>query len=248
MVTRSGGSHALAVACLDGPEVFDLTTFGGNDGGLGGSDLSLPPAAQGRCFVIDPWQGPKGDLTAGHTEVLDSGSAGRWGWDEVDIVQSIQLGARSLSPGATKAAQMSCGDRPGSCSPFGSTTPDEPDPPANPDPDGDGLAGAADNCPEVANKDQDDSDGDGKGDACDETPCPEFQVVDPGCGGCIEGFYCSSGGQGTGACEQEECPEGAGRTYTLECCCDCWDDKSLRGVFDPCRAGFLLRCEPRGSE
>ena len=38
------------------------------------------------------------------------------------------------------------------------------------DPDGDGIVGAADNCPTVANPDQGNEDGDKFGDACD--PCP----------------------------------------------------------------------------
>jgi hypothetical protein len=43
------------------------------------------------------------------------------------------------------------------------------------DPDGDGLAGECDNCPDVANTDQADGDNDGAGDACDVCPT----VVDP---------------------------------------------------------------------
>ena len=117
--------------------------------------------------------------------------------------------------------------------------------PSETDRDGDGVANEDDNCPDVSNDQQIDSDGDGLGNDCDPEPCPTYAVVDQGCGGCIEGFYCSTGGQGTGACEQVTCPEGAGRTYTLECCCDCWDDHSLMGVYDPCRAGFPLRCVPR---
>ncbi len=36
-----------------------------------------------------------------------------------------------------------------------------------PDSDGDEVADLQDNCPEVPNRDQQDSDGDGRGDACD---------------------------------------------------------------------------------
>jgi hypothetical protein len=114
------------------------------------------------------------------------------------------------------------------------------------DRDEDGIDDINDNCPITYNPDQIDSDGDGLGNVCDDTACPEYQTVTGSCGaaldGCIEGFYCS---RQTIACEQELCPEGAGRTYTLECCCDCWADKSLRNVYDPCRPGFLLRCVPR---
>jgi hypothetical protein len=116
-----------------------------------------------------------------------------------------------------------------------------PQPPIDPeDPDADGVRGSTDNCPEIGNPDQTDSDADGLGNECDDTACPEYAVVDPGCGGCIDGFYCSIE---TIACEQIECPALSGRTYTLECCCDCWDDHTYRGVYDPCRPGFLLRCE-----
>lgn len=38
------------------------------------------------------------------------------------------------------------------------------------DPDGDGVCGADDNCPDTANADQADADGDGQGDACDACP------------------------------------------------------------------------------
>jgi len=75
--------------------------------------------------------------------------------------------------------------------------------------------------------------------------CPEYPPDGKSCGasldGCIEGFYCSTE---TIACEQEECPPGSGRTYTLECCCNCWGDNGTVNVYDPCRAGFLLRCDP----
>jgi hypothetical protein len=122
----------------------------------------------------------------------------------------------------------------------------EPDAGVPDDIDEDGVLNEADNCPSVPNPDQIDSDDDGIGNACDDTACPEYEIVDPGpCGGpndgCIEGFYCS---RETIACEQIECPPNAGRTYTLECCCNCWDDQSLVNVYDPCRPGFLLRCDP----
>lgn len=114
------------------------------------------------------------------------------------------------------------------------------------DRDEDGIDDIDDNCPNTHNPDQIDSDGDSIGNLCDDTACPEYQRVTGACGGnlegCIEDFYCS---RQTIACEQEVCPEGAGRTYTLECCCDCWEDKSTRGVYDPCRPGFLLKCVPR---
>jgi len=116
-----------------------------------------------------------------------------------------------------------------------------------PDLDEDGVLDDDDNCPQVANPDQVDSDSDGIGNNCDDTACPEYEIVDPGpCGGpndgCIEGFYCS---RETIACEQIECPPNAGRTYTLECCCGCWADQTYRSVYDPCRPGFLLKCAPR---
>jgi hypothetical protein len=51
-------------------------------------------------------------------------------------------------------------------------TKDGCDPPSpDTDRDGDGVNDADDNCPDVANADQNDSDGDGAGDACD--PCPD---------------------------------------------------------------------------
>lgn len=75
--------------------------------------------------------------------------------------------------------------------------------------------------------------------------CPDYPAIGEACGGCIEGFECSTGYWGTGMCEQKVCPEGAGRTNANDCCCDCWEDKSKVGVYDPCRTGFLLSCVPR---
>lgn len=140
--------------------------------------------------------------------------------------------------------------RPSTCTPAelaGNTGPlDPPDTTGDPtaDSDGDGIPNAEDNCPNAANPYQIDTDGDGIGNDCDDTACPDFARTETSCGLCKEGFYCASGGQGTGLCEQETCPEGAGRTYTLDCCCDCWEDQSLMGIYDPCRAGYLLKCVP----
>src|SRR5215207_5364984 len=43
----------------------------------------------------------------------------------------------------------------------------------DPDTDGDGVADAEDNCPDLANPNQADADGDGVGDACEATPLPD---------------------------------------------------------------------------
>lgn len=213
--TATGGAHAVAIACLDGPEVIDLKWYGGTT--AGGSDFSIPPAAEGRCFVIDPWQGPEGDLTAGHTEVLDARSPARWGWNAVEIVKPVVLSGFPLTlTAALRLSSPLCQD--GGCQAF---VPPAPEPPPG------GF----------------DAGGGGGGE--DVLQCPTYEPDGNGCGasldGCIEGFYCSLE---TIACEQEVCPPGSGRTYTLECCCNCWDDQSTVNVYDPCRAGFLLRCDP----
>ncbi len=113
------------------------------------------------------------------------------------------------------------------------------------DPDGDGIDSDVDNCPAVANPDQIDSDGDGLGNECDDTACPEYEEVTGACGGpsgCIEGFFCDPQVAG---CTQEMCPDNASYTFDKYCCCDCWADQTYRNVYDPCRPGFLLRCEVR---
>ncbi len=112
--------------------------------------------------------------------------------------------------------------------------------------DGDGVFDLTDNCPGVYNPDQVDSDNDGLGHECDDEPCPAYAVADPTpCGGesgCIEGFFCDADVVG---CTQTECPANAQYTYDKYCCCDCWADQTYVGVYDPCRPGFLLRCDVR---
>jgi hypothetical protein len=145
-------------------------------------------------------------------------------------------------PDAGTAADASVPADSGTAADTAPQTDQGPDP--NADDDGDGVLNGEDNCPKDPNEYQIDSDEDDLGNECDPDPCPDYQVVTDPCGGpngCIEGFYCSTQ---TIACEQDVCPEGSRRTYTLECCCDCWDDKSLKGVSDPCRIGYLLMCVP----
>lgn len=81
-----------------------------------------------------------------------------------------------------------------------------------PDPDGDGLAGEDDNCPNAANPDQADADLDGAGDACDDCPNDPAKTVPGGCGcGQPETPQCSGcpGGDddGDGVCNGDDaCP------------------------------------------
>lgn len=104
------------------------------------------------------------------------------------------------------------------------------------DTDGDGVPDSEDNCIDVPNWFQVDSDGDGVGNDCDETACPDFTYDEDNC---VEGMEWSRDVVG---CIQSMCPTSSQRTYTLSCCCDCWDDKTLTNVLDPCRVGFLLSC------
>jgi hypothetical protein len=41
-------------------------------------------------------------------------------------------------------------------------------------------------------------------------------------------------------CTQETCPPGAGRNYTNHCTCPA----NTKEVYDPCRPGFLVSCDP----
>src|SRR5262249_36474649 len=64
------------------------------------------------------------------------------------------------------------------------------------DPDGDGISGCADNCPDVANPDQLDQDADGEGDACDPCPtCPGSNTDSDGDGQCDACDICPTDGE-----------------------------------------------------
>lgn len=107
------------------------------------------------------------------------------------------------------------------------------------DSDGDGVSDAEDNCPNDPNWYQVDSDLDGIGNACDESACPEFNYDEDGC---VEGMQWD---RQVAACTQPMCPTGAMYNSVKDCCCDCWDDKTLDTVIDPCRVGFVLFCAER---
>ena len=94
------GAHAVAIACIDGSEVYDLTA-------IGGTFVAPPVAARGRCFVIDPWAPPIDDLRPGlgHVALWDADYAQRYGWELIDVVKPVDLAgaARSASPIAADA-------------------------------------------------------------------------------------------------------------------------------------------------
>ncbi len=107
------------------------------------------------------------------------------------------------------------------------------------DSDGDGVPDAEDNCPNDPNWYQVDSDLDGIGNECDDSACPEFTYDEDGC---VEGMAWD---RAVAACTQPMCPTGAMYNSVKDCCCDCWDDKTLDTVIDPCRVGFVLFCAER---
>ena len=73
------------------------------------------------------------------------------------------------------------------------------------DPDGDGWGNPCDNCPDVANPNQEDTDGDGLGDACDAALCE--QTPYPECDGeCPPGFFCHDNNQQECECFPEPAP------------------------------------------
>ena len=99
----------------------------------------------------------------------------------------VACGARSVGGGgdggagdggvAPDAAQPACGE--GVCPQYMTCVELEGEPWCLPDVDGDGVVDEEDNCPNLANPDQDDEDGDGVGDACDF--CEEPNMLSP-CG------------------------------------------------------------------
>jgi hypothetical protein len=54
---------------------------------------------------------------------------------------------------------------------------------------------------------------------------------------CIPGFCWT---RYIAGCSQETCPPGAGRNYTNHCACPA----NTKEVYDPCRPGFLVSCDP----
>lgn len=210
------GPHAVAIACLDGPEVYDMTKWGG-------TILGPPKGAEGRCFVVDPWAPALGDFTPGHghVAVLSAAYANGMSWELVHTVKRIRLDAMGRIEAPLGGSSVQVCARPEDGEPSCSVIP------VGGGPDAGGAGG-----PDAGGTDA-------------GPQCPAYPPDGKSCGaqldGCIEGFYCSTE---TIACEQTTCPPGSGRTYTLECCCNCWDDKSLDNVYDPCRAGFLLECVP----
>ncbi len=224
-VGRHGlGDHAMAVACLDGPEVYDLTDMWATDSSQeAGYSHRIPAGVEGRCWVVDPWLGPASAPTAGHVGAFSRDYVNRYKWHRLVALRRVLFEQR-LSPlqvfkqGGDPRIFHCSGD--GGCEPF-TLTPAAPQPDAAIEP----QALDASLPPDAA-------------------ACPSYPPDGISCGasldGCSEGYYCS---RETIACEQEICPPGSGRTYTLECCCSCWGDTSVVDVYDPCRPGFLLRCD-----
>jgi hypothetical protein len=115
---RNGGNHAVAIACLDGPEVLDLSRFGVFDG-----QISAAAYTNGRCVVIDPWLGPTDDPTAGHTAVLDATYAERMNWYFSEAVKPVKLDRRVTVPGPSGKSMPDCDcarapAQPKECAPF----------------------------------------------------------------------------------------------------------------------------------
>jgi hypothetical protein len=73
-----------------------------------------------------------------------------------------------------------------------------------------------------------------------ENGCPAGGATCP-CGG---GQFCCTPGfcwtRYIAGCTQEQCPPGASRNYTNHCTCPA----GTRTVYDPCRAGYVVSCDP----
>ncbi len=219
-VGRHGkGDHAVAIACLDDVDVYDLSDMWVTDSSQPGYQQMIPRGVEGRCWVVDPWLGPASNPVAGHVGAFGRDYTTTYAWQELVAFRRVRL--TSPKDHATRTFELERGSGVFHCSGDGGCEPFLlPEPPA----------------PAVDA---------GPGPGPDASVCPTYEPDGASCGasldGCIQGFYCS---RETIACEQETCPAGSGRTYTLECCCTCWGDTSVVDVYDPCRAGFLLRCDP----
>lgn len=97
------GAHAVAVACLDGPEVYDLSAYGG-------TILAPPKGAEGRCFVIDPWAPPPGkwEPGKGHVAVLSAAYVQSASWASVFVNKRVRLDDTVRAPLGEASGQV-CG-------------------------------------------------------------------------------------------------------------------------------------------
>ena len=101
---------------------------------------------------------------------------------------------------------------------------------ACPDPDQDGVCDGDDNCPTVANPNQDDEDGDGLGDACDGCPADPDKTAPGQCGCGMPDT--DTDGDGTADCN-DQCSNDSNKTVPGQCGCGVPDaDEDGDGVAD----------------